>query len=131
MRSVELLKSLPLHLQEIVRPVIQRNAFWLHPEALLLAMAADDDSDIRAEAVTRIEGCRRVPRREGVLEFRIPRVEFSASRYTELINWEAEEITEPPLTAHLSDEDIHAILESPLQVQNYPVHTQDVERTWR
>ena len=84
MRSVELLRSLPLHLQEIIRPVIQRNGYWLHPDTLLLAMAADDDPDIRAEAITRIKRCRQVPRCDGVREFRIPTVNFSASRYTQL-----------------------------------------------
>ena len=40
MRSVELLRTLPTHLQDVIRPVVQRNAYWAHPEAVLLAMVA-------------------------------------------------------------------------------------------
>ena len=52
--------------------------------------------------------------------------------YTELINWQSCNITEPPLTVHISDVDITAFVkskESPLiNFPRFPCHTQAVER---
>ena len=38
------------------------------------------------------------------------------------------ELYEPPLTMHLSDEQIRDIIMTPLNIPNYPSHTQAVER---
>lgn len=37
MHRVQLLTILPKSLQELIRPVAQRSAYWCHPEAVLLA----------------------------------------------------------------------------------------------
>ena len=37
-----------------MQEVLQRNAYFAHPEAILLAMLADDDADTRARAVNQI-----------------------------------------------------------------------------
>ena len=47
----------------------------------------------------------------------------------DLIDWETEQTTEPPLTMSLSDEVILSALEKPLILDFYPNHTQTVERT--
>ena len=41
-------------LQELVQEVLQRNAYFAHPEAILLVMLVDDDADTRAQAVNQI-----------------------------------------------------------------------------
>ena len=56
--SLQLLRGLPQPLPSIIRPVIQRNAYWSHPEALLLAMVADPVEQVRARAVQSIRQCR-------------------------------------------------------------------------
>ena len=52
-RNVQLLRSMPASVQSIVRPVMERNGYWAHPEAILLAMLADKDEAVRQQAVRR------------------------------------------------------------------------------
>lgn len=131
LRSVQLLQALPSQLRKVIEPVIQRNAYWAHPEALLLAMAADRHRQVRTQAVRTIQRCRQQPPTGQVRPYILPRVRFSATTLPELINWEKELITEPPLTISLSAEDIDNIRTAPLQVACYPIHTVAVERTVR
>ena len=125
--SLQLLKDLPQPLPGIIRPVIQRNAYWAHPEALLLAMAADPAEEVRAHAVQTIQQCRRQPQ-EQVRPYLLPMVNMEAEDITQLIDWQAELVTEPPLTVDLSDAALLEISRTPLQVDHYPVHTVAVER---
>lgn len=128
MRSIELMRKLPGRLQDIIRPVVQRNAYWAHPEAVLLAMVADPDAAVRTRAVERIQRCRIQQPQEGVRPFKLPAINFAATHYTELLDWEKELVTEPPLTADLTDADLQDICDHPLQVAAFPVHTVAVER---
>ena len=53
---------------------------------------------------------------------------FDARDWDDIIDWEKICITEPALTATLTDEEIKNIKEKPLDVPRYPNHTQSVER---
>ena len=102
---------------------------WAHPEAVLLAMAAGQDPLMRARAVQAIQRCRQQPRGQEVREFKIPSVNFAASDFTQLFDWDRVAISEPPLTMSMSDAAIEDIRCTPLEVDAYPVHTVAVERT--
>ena len=54
MRSVEFMRMLPARLQDGIMPLMQRNAYRVHPEAVLLAIVADSDVAVRAQAVGEI-----------------------------------------------------------------------------
>jgi hypothetical protein len=56
-----------------------------------------------------------------------------SKNYFDLVDWTLEETagTEPPLTRHLTEEEILGIFAEPLIVPNYPSHTQAVERMVR
>ena len=56
-------------------------------------------------------------------EFCYPKLNLEAQNYCDLIDWEQEVLTEPPLTIGLSIEEIRN-LERP----DFMCHTQDVER---
>ena len=118
--SVQLLRDLPQPLQDIVRPVIQRNTYWAHPEALLLAMAAHPDEEVRERAVQKICQCRRQTQQE-LRPFVLPAVNMGADDITNLIDWQQELVTEPPLTADLSDAALLDIVQTPLQVDHYTI----------
>ena len=49
-----MLKLLPEE-QAKVLPVLEHNAYWFHPENLLLSMLSDDNQAIRADAIDRLE----------------------------------------------------------------------------
>ena len=45
--------------QDVVIPVIQRNAYFAHPENVLLAMVQDSNADTRGEGWTMIQTARK------------------------------------------------------------------------
>ena len=127
MRSVELLRRLPSG-QSVIESVIERNTYRAHPEAVLLAMMADEDADVCCRAVCVIQQCRQNPQ-HGVRPFVFPSINFAADNYTALMNWETELFTDPPLTMGLSDQELHSIRDAPLALNAYPMHTTGVKRT--
>ncbi|KAF0310017.1 Protein BANP [Amphibalanus amphitrite] len=130
MRSIELLRKLPSGLHDVIGRMVQSNAYWAHPEAVLLAMVADPDAAVRARAVELIQRCRQQLQEE-VRPFKLPKVNFAATHYTELLDWEKELVTEPPLTANLTDSELQDICDQPLRVAAFPVHTEGAKRAVR
>ena len=125
-RSIELLRQ---RTQATVRPVIQRNGYWAHPEQLLLAMVADDDGVVREQAIHHISAAREKLTEE-LRVFAIPPIKFEAGSYVNMISW-CGPITQPPLLRDMSDSELQNIAIAPIAVSPYPVHTQAVERAVR
>ena len=63
-----------------------------------------------------------------VRQFDVPKINFKATTYPNLINWKKTAFTEPPMTLALSDDELRGLVEKPLLVPFYPCHTQAVER---
>lgn len=126
------LKNECLGAYQAAAQAIQTNAFYAHPENMLLAMAFDEDVDLRRDAVNNILAARNNPRQER-RQFKVPKINFEADRYTHMIKWDVADITEPPILRHLSDDELQSLAESPDLVEKwcpkYPCHTQSVERT--
>jgi hypothetical protein len=129
---LKLSRSMSADVKAIIDPVIQRNAYWAHPENILLGMLADHRPYVRSLAIRRILKARdnHIPQRQ----FRVPKLKFSAESYEDMIFWSNQNLTEPPLTkclttatlkAHLTDNDG---LTPPLTFPKFPCHTQSVER---
>ena len=122
---VDLSRSLLDKDMVIAQRVLQVNAFWPHSENLIISMLSDDREEVRRKAVLWIMKARRDfnpdmhPR-----QFVPPVVNFKAKNYFDLIDWVSEPCTEPPLTMDLSLDDIMSIIGSPLNLPNYPNHTQ-------
>ena len=161
-----------------MQEVLQRNAYFAHPEAILLAMLADDDADTRARAVNQIltirikaqdlrdqsnedvdygrgvydldeneedDGdCLQLEPSEiaaisspKVRKYILPKINFIAEMYTELIDWETSQLSEPPFTLNImniknmTNEQLTSVKNSPLEVPAYPCHTQAVKRAIR
>ena len=66
-------------------------------------------------------------RRYSVRAFRVPKLDFEATCYVDMISWEGN-IFEPPLTLHMTEDELNSYIETPLEVLPYPGHTQAVER---
>ena len=58
-----------------------------------------------------------------VQPFKVPKLNFDSDSYVDMIDW-TEPIFEPPLTKHLTDDELRLCIETPLDVPNYPCHTQ-------
>ena len=172
LKMVQFSRKLGQDLQKVVQKVIQRNGYFAHPEAILLAMLADEETEMRKQAVNTIltirmksdqqdqqdspdiDDGRGVDEKDDdneideedddplkldlfetkalssskVRKFIIPKINFDATTYAELIDWERAKLTEPPLTSMLTEDEVMAFKESPFQVPKYPCHTQAVER---
>ncbi|GBN44838.1 hypothetical protein AVEN_142295-1 [Araneus ventricosus] len=113
-------------------PVISRNAFMAHLENLLLNTLAEERRHIRELAVRRIikarESTPTVDRRRLV----VPKLNFKAKQYIDMIDWFKCDVTEPPIADDLTIEELKSIAENAsikdLQTYKFPCHTQTVER---
>lgn len=61
-------------------------------------------------------------------QFRPPKLLFKANFYFDMVDWEKEAKSEPPLTQDLSEKELLDVIETPLLLPHYPCHTQHVER---
>ena len=97
--AIQLLKYLPPAVNNVVKPYIARNAYFAHPENVLLAMMTDENCNKRAKAVNIVLNLR--DQKSEILsqirKFYVPQINFDASDWDELINWNTAVITEPPL----------------------------------
>lgn len=120
-------------LREVVDAVIQRNAFFAHPENVLLAMIVDEREHIRELGYRRILKARKtVPKKKTIRNFVLPTINFEASDYTEIVNWTSCVVYPPPILRDLSEDDIKSLINSDNtiipEIQKFPCHTQAVER---
>lgn len=139
-KLIQLSRYLPVELQEIVDPVIQRNGYFASPENILLGMLTDERKFIRELALRRILKVRN-NYDSGNNKFRkfvIPAINFQATDYVEMISWQKSHITEPPMTMEIKDEELKQLIEesstnyerwSIVDFPKFPCHTQAVERT--
>ena len=71
-RTIEMMRSLAPDIQGIVKPTIHRNAFYAHPENMLLLMVCDEREQEKGNTVRK---------------FTIPQLNFDAPCYSQLISW--------------------------------------------
>lgn len=94
-------------------------------------MITDERKYIRELGMRRI--LRAQSERYGLRKFIIPAFNLEARDYIDLVDWQSIEITEPPLLAEISEDQIEMFVASgdvPLvDFPRYPCHTQAVERS--
>lgn len=119
--------------RSIIDKVVQRNGFFAHHENILLSMLVDSRSEVRHKAFLKICHIRQAPS-VGIRKFVVPKINFQAKEYYNMVNWDKQKWTEPPLTSNLSIEELQTIesdgekSEIFREIINIPCHTQDVER---
>ena len=99
-------RYLSTDLKEIFDPVIQENSFFAHPENILIAVINDDREHARELGLRRNLKARHTSTTRSVRQFRLPTSNFASADYTEMINWSAENITEPPLTSDIAEKEL-------------------------
>ena len=129
-KTIELRRISISDVRNMVYPVIQRNAFSGHPENLLLCMINDESSNIRQLEWRRIKKAREQSKGKTIRIFQIPDLNFKAEMYFDMINWKKVNLTEPPLTRSISDDEINHLISSK-EKKKFPhqsCHKQAVER---
>ena len=129
-KTTEIPQVLIPDVRNIVYPVIQRNAFFAHPENLLLCMINDESSNIIQLGWRQIKKARKQFKRKTIRTFQILDLNFEAEMYFDMINWQKVNLTEPSLTHSISDDEINHLI-IPKEKKNFPhlpCNTQAVER---
>ena len=139
-------------IRSTVLKVVQRNAFFAHPENVLLGMLGDNDEEIRRLAVNKIEALQgkslqhTIPNAnfkggyikdyrntEGAINvssirvFEVPIINVNSQSFPQIINLNGREVKQPPAINHLSNSEIEVIQKNLLK-PNHPCHNQHVER---
>lgn len=130
-QTIKLSRYLRPDLKSIIDPVIQRNAFFAHPENILISMLNDTRLHIRELALRRILNAKQKTS-QNIRIFKVPQLNFDAVEYTGLIDWQKNDITCPPLLRNLEIDNLKSIItessEKFLHIDSFPCHTQAVER---
>ena len=133
-------------IRDISLPVVERNAFFAHPENILLGMLGSEDEEIRRLGVNKVLSFRKeIPRyninpdyengrtqeeietQSGIRKFQVPKININADVFYRMVDVDDISVQEPPLLKHLSTHDIENIRSVPLKL-GHPCHNQKVER---
>lgn len=121
-------------IKAVLDPVIERNAYFAHPENLLLSMLTDDNKHIRELGCRRIIKARTLRQSTAMRSFVIPKINFDCTNYYDMIDWQDKNLvlTEPPLLRNLETDDLKKIVDEgnveKFDFPKFPCHTQSVER---
>jgi len=119
-------------LKKVIDPVIQRNAYFAHPDNLLLCMIADDRPHIRELGLRRILKAKNSETDASIRSFGMPLLNFNSTDYFDMINWKECNVTVPPMLSDISQEQLKSLVtgHAPpiMEFESFPCHTQSVER---
>ena len=112
---------------------LRMEAWWAHPEPILVSLLTSQDLSERTFAVDKILSVRMGADvgSTAVRSYKVPDrklVNLNATSCVELIEWENVVVTEPIFTASLTTAELRALLETPLAAPRYSLHTQSCER---
>lgn len=109
---------------------VQQNAYFAHPENVLLAMVTDERAEVRRTGIERVIAARALSADQvKVRVVKVPALNFNAQDYPEMINWEREIVIPPPVLSTYTTEELQSLLQvddNPpvLDVPAFPCHTQ-------
>lgn len=134
-QTIKLSRYLAPSLKTKIDAVIQRNGYFGHPENIILAMLADERTSVKILALRRILKARNMTS-SSVRTFVVPKFNFDAEDYIDIINWSEVTVTEPPLLKTINNDVIFDCIMNPElideiilpRIKVFPCHTQATER---
>ena len=92
-------------LNKIVDPVIERNSFFAHPENIIIAMITDERRHmyVRELGLRRILKARHNSKGAPTRQFKVRRLNFDCTDYTDVIDWSADNMSEPPINRKVTE----------------------------
>lgn len=122
---IRMLRKLPESVQEIVRPVVENNAYFFHPESIILSMITDENPDVREDAYEKIIAAREAAREaptERIRSFHMKRgvIKFESETYTKMIDWNQFRVTEPPCLYYYAEGDLAPYIRSKTEIIQLP-----------
>ena len=131
--QLDCLKSQRIEVLECVMPTIRRSAWYAHSEMIIQTLLCSQDQKERINGVERIlairgEGDPETQLGDSSVRVRkTPELNIEATSMSDLISW-SEGVSEPPLTCSLSTLQVKSLINTPMEVLNWPCHTQSIER---
>lgn len=124
---------LPQNLKQIVNKIIQNNAFFAHPENVLLAMLFDERKSVREKAIKKIQYYReQLYDSTNLRPYKKHPINFNCTDYVDLVDLDNDDIlSEPPFTTTIPLEHLLEYINSdvvPLPDPGIPSHIQGTER---
>ena len=117
-------------MKDIVIPYVRLGAWFAHPEAILISLLSSAVSEEREFAVGQILSIRG-DSDLGDMSVRArvtPFLNIDATTLIGMIDWNKEKIHEPVFTCKLKKSEIQKVLDTPLEIPYYPLHSQSTER---
>ena len=129
LKQIKLVRSQDEKVKTYVEPFIQSTAWNGHSEAVLQCMLVSDKSDLRKFAVDKITQLRNGEEKgdKSVRPFKMPMINLQCKDFTDIIDWKSQ-IHEPLLTCDMSIDALTALKDTPMEVPDFPVHGQAIER---
>lgn len=128
MVSIHFTRYLSDPLKKVLDPVIQRHAYFAHPENLLLCMIAH----VRELGLRRILKAKNETAKSSMQSFKVPALSFNLTDYINLLNWKNCKVIVPPILSDMSAEQLTALVTGhspPMRdFDSFPCHSQSVER---
>ena len=105
--------KLPQEDQSIIRPVVQRNAYFAHPSTMLCAGLASEESSVRRKEVNLIRDIRKKPPKpprakvlKKVRKYKIPPLQWDSEHWWDIIDWKTTVVHQPAILSKMSDADL-------------------------
>ena len=124
------LRGQTVKVKDAVTKSIQNGAFHAHSEPLLISLLAGSSNENRTFAVNMILKVRGDSEQgdASVRNRKKPTLNYDAVTLLELIDWSNEQILEPNFTCNMTKKDLQKVIDSPMEVSYYPLHTQSCGR---
>ncbi|XP_047127448.1 uncharacterized protein LOC124808427 [Hydra vulgaris] len=128
LNQLNLIKLQDKNVQKVIEKYVRSSAWNSHSEILLQTLLCSQNKIEREFAVNKILEIRKYEE-TGTLAprtYKLPHLNLCATKLIELITWE--EAYESILTCQMNINELKKILDCPMVVPYFPVHTQAVER---
>ena len=129
------IKTQPEEIIDIVKPVIQRNAYLADPGVMLCSMMESQTVSIRQKAMGIIKKLRSKPPKKprakylrGIRSIKPHTPQWDAFSWIDIIDWNSSSIHLPYIIECLTDEEINFTIFEPRVFPPFLLHTQSVER---
>ena len=128
LNQISLTKLQDQYVQNIIEKYVRSSAWNSHSEIVLQTLLCSQNKIEREFSVNKILEIRKNLEMGNLATrtYKLPYLNLAATKLTELITWE--EAYEPILTCQMNSRELEMILDCPMVVPYFPIHTQGVER---
>ena len=137
LKNVQLINQQSDEVREIVKPVVQRNAYLLEGGVMLCAMLSSSDRNLREKGLLLVSEAKRKPHRpkmkvlRGIRKLQIPKILWNATSWDSLVDMSLLPLSLPSIITRMGEDQFDKILDEPFQFPKLPLHSTSVERAVR